>query len=316
MVKAEKETFLQTRKKAAKRDIAIRIMEQIQSLEPPGRFLTEGKGGTSPTIRGEGGGFGNTNEVHDAILSKVWVVVDRNKAINKVLHKLREKDNINGVEREGGSGGIHQSSSSQKDSFSASAGAITSHAQSGRSEESPEHASFASGAGAQKQPPETGVTNMKLGTCPNTEHCMMTMNSSTSTDLTMVPYQQFPPTSSIGNTLANGRQLKQPELVMNGLNQEGLSNTEVSFGKSGGSGDMRGMFSTNSMEMTTMHSVNSSTASISISAKEWATLFCLFQSKTAYIQSTVDLALTLTNTSVRLSTAVIPSWKPTWHLRM
>ncbi|KAL7464104.1 hypothetical protein ACHAXS_004440, partial [Conticribra weissflogii] len=58
-----------------KRLIAIEIIEMIESLDPPGRFLLECPKGSS----------GGKNAVD------YWVPADREKAISKVCHRLREK---------------------------------------------------------------------------------------------------------------------------------------------------------------------------------------------------------------------------------
>ena len=61
-------------------------MQDISSLEPPGRFLVESKG-VAPSTNSE-----NDSGVHPIILSKMWVIVDHEKALAKVMHRLRGKD--------------------------------------------------------------------------------------------------------------------------------------------------------------------------------------------------------------------------------
>lgn len=73
MVERQKKAFQKSSKRAEKRRIAADIICKIQGLEPPGRFLTEGPRG----VKGEG---------------KIWVPVEPDKALTKVMHSLREKD--------------------------------------------------------------------------------------------------------------------------------------------------------------------------------------------------------------------------------
>ncbi|KAL7460560.1 hypothetical protein ACHAXS_001006, partial [Conticribra weissflogii] len=71
-VSEKKQVYSQAETKKIKRDIAISIVQQIQSLTPPGRFLIDSSGGKNGA---------------DA---KCWVAVEQEKAIEKVLHRLRE----------------------------------------------------------------------------------------------------------------------------------------------------------------------------------------------------------------------------------
>ena len=89
MVHARRPSFRQTRKKE-KRAIALKIMQDISSLEPPGRFLTESKD-LAPSTSSENHSL-ESEGVDQLILSKVWVIVAPEKAIKKVLHSLRDKD--------------------------------------------------------------------------------------------------------------------------------------------------------------------------------------------------------------------------------
>ncbi|KAL7529357.1 hypothetical protein ACHAWF_002948 [Thalassiosira exigua] len=64
-------------KKLEKRNIAVRIVDEIGSLDPPGRFLVE------DLTRGNGGHF---------FLGRTWPPVGADKAVTKVMHLLREKE--------------------------------------------------------------------------------------------------------------------------------------------------------------------------------------------------------------------------------
>ena len=62
--------------------IAIQIVHDIATLDPPGRFLIEGAAKKGTHV---------TNEKQD-VSDMVWVIVEEDKAINKVMHRLRERD--------------------------------------------------------------------------------------------------------------------------------------------------------------------------------------------------------------------------------
>lgn len=62
--------------------MAKRIVEEIQNLDPPGRFLIEDVKSTDE---------GNGDE-KEGILGKMWIVVEKEKAVDKVMHRLRERD--------------------------------------------------------------------------------------------------------------------------------------------------------------------------------------------------------------------------------
>mmetsp|Transcript_5207 Transcript_5207/g.9555 ORF Transcript_5207/g.9555 Transcript_5207/m.9555 type:complete len:389 (+) Transcript_5207:207-1373(+) len=81
VVQDKKQAFLLARKKE-KRDIAIQVVSDIQGLSPPGRFLMEDS-------KSQNGGNNNDNE---GIMDKAWIIVETEKAVCKVMHRLREKD--------------------------------------------------------------------------------------------------------------------------------------------------------------------------------------------------------------------------------
>ena len=90
MVDAQRPKFGQIKRKG-KRAVALKIMQDISSLEPPGRFLVESKG-VAPSTNSVNDSNDNDGGVHPSILSKKWVIVDHEKVMQKVLHRLRDKD--------------------------------------------------------------------------------------------------------------------------------------------------------------------------------------------------------------------------------
>ena len=65
------------------------IMQEVSSLHPPGRFLEEDLSGSS-TSQASASQNGNGG-IHPLILSKVWVPASKDRTIDKILHRLREK---------------------------------------------------------------------------------------------------------------------------------------------------------------------------------------------------------------------------------
>ena len=91
MVDAQRPKFVQLIKRKGKRATALKIMQDISSLEPPGRFLGESKG-VAPSTNSVNDSNDNDSGVHPTILSKMWVILDHEKAMKKVLHRFRDKD--------------------------------------------------------------------------------------------------------------------------------------------------------------------------------------------------------------------------------
>ncbi len=75
LVSQKREVYSQSRDNKFKRSVALSIVEEIESLDPPGRFLINQSGIKFASIE-EG----------------AWVCVEKEKAIEKVLHRLREKN--------------------------------------------------------------------------------------------------------------------------------------------------------------------------------------------------------------------------------
>ena len=77
-----------------KRQAASDIMAEIRALNPPGRFLMEAKKGAAveaPAAEASDA-TAQDKEVHPKILSKVWILVEEDKIMTKILHRFREKD--------------------------------------------------------------------------------------------------------------------------------------------------------------------------------------------------------------------------------
>jgi len=93
MVERQRKAFVDAAKRKEKRKIATDIIQEIQNLQPPGRFLTEDP-------QGKIGGNRHTNGcasvasgcVDISVLNKGWACVEPDKALTKVMHRLREKE--------------------------------------------------------------------------------------------------------------------------------------------------------------------------------------------------------------------------------
>ena len=89
LVNAQKSTYLAAKSSKNKRAIAKSIMQQLNNLHPPGRFLIEdrsGLGHISSTAN-------DANDYsHPLVRNKVWVQVSDDLAIDKIMHSLREKE--------------------------------------------------------------------------------------------------------------------------------------------------------------------------------------------------------------------------------
>ena len=90
LVSLVKDRFVGTTVRREKRMIAMSIIQTIQTLTPPGRFLV-----ATDDMRG-GLAMGHQHDcgesVHPLILQKTWILADRDKALSKVLHRLRDKN--------------------------------------------------------------------------------------------------------------------------------------------------------------------------------------------------------------------------------
>lgn len=74
------------------------VLNQVWGLDPPGRFLVEapadaaGSEGGSVAIGAADEGGSDGDAVHPVILEKTWVCADRERALAKVTHRLRERE--------------------------------------------------------------------------------------------------------------------------------------------------------------------------------------------------------------------------------
>ena len=76
------------------RAIAERIISQIHNQNPPGRFLIDDPNASSLVVA-TATVMGRNSTIHPTIMRKVWVVVDHEKAVAKVTHRLREREKDN-----------------------------------------------------------------------------------------------------------------------------------------------------------------------------------------------------------------------------
>ncbi len=83
----------------------MQILSEIQSQTPPGRFLmpsnntskpSAAAGASSTPTTGNADDGEDSSDVHPALRAKEWVLVDRNRAYQKVLHRLREREKEKG----------------------------------------------------------------------------------------------------------------------------------------------------------------------------------------------------------------------------
>jgi len=83
---------MEEKKNKQKRAIATQIYSHIHSLMPPGRFLVEDRvpGDETRSDRSYDN-YASSSYVHPNLLKKTWLVVDREKALEKIMHRLREK---------------------------------------------------------------------------------------------------------------------------------------------------------------------------------------------------------------------------------
>lgn len=111
LVELQREDFAQQEKRAGKRAIAQSIVNEIHALG--GRFLEEDPGTKGDRLNKDGGAKSWGNAISRAIhsnpdrpddsvtdffiLDKLWIHVDQDKALKKVMHRLREKRETAGV---------------------------------------------------------------------------------------------------------------------------------------------------------------------------------------------------------------------------
>jgi hypothetical protein len=100
LVDAQKEAFDITSVRSEKRAIAVRIISQVNDLQPRGRFLREDNNTNAPQQQMDATAthatstvaLGGGEIVHPSILRKIWVPVENDEAVQKVMHRLREKE--------------------------------------------------------------------------------------------------------------------------------------------------------------------------------------------------------------------------------
>ena len=91
LVDSHKKTFLNAPSKKQKRAIATIVYNEILSLQPPGRFLVEDRSRTAVELNNDSATSSSSN-VHHTILKRTWAVVEPDKALVKIMHRMRERD--------------------------------------------------------------------------------------------------------------------------------------------------------------------------------------------------------------------------------
>ena len=89
LVQAQKSAYFSAKSSKEKRAIAKSIIQQLDNLHPPGRFIIEDRSGLchmSSTANNDA-----TDYSHPLVRNKVWVQVSDDLAIDKIMHSLREK---------------------------------------------------------------------------------------------------------------------------------------------------------------------------------------------------------------------------------
>ena len=98
MVDAQKEAFDIASVRSEKRAIAVRIISQVNDLQPHGRFLREDTNAPQQQMDATAThaistvALGGGEVVHPSILRKIWVPVENDDVVQKVMHRLREKE--------------------------------------------------------------------------------------------------------------------------------------------------------------------------------------------------------------------------------
>ena len=95
LVKEERPAFLAAKLRKDKRAIAMSIMQQVNKLDPPGRFLVEEASqadcsGADNLAAAASSSSNKSNTVDPQVLQKVWVPASNDKIVRKILHRLRE----------------------------------------------------------------------------------------------------------------------------------------------------------------------------------------------------------------------------------
>lgn len=92
MVERQRKAFVEAAKRKEKRSIATDIIQEIQNLQPAGRFLTEDpQGKVGRDSHNDGHASIVSGGIHTSIMNKSWICVEPDKALTKVMHGLREK---------------------------------------------------------------------------------------------------------------------------------------------------------------------------------------------------------------------------------
>jgi hypothetical protein len=92
LVNLYKDTFVASKNKV-KRSIAAQIYDDVRKLKPPGRFLVDDRvrGDETRSDGSNSDNYASSSDVHPNLLKKNWQIVEREKALEKIMHRLREK---------------------------------------------------------------------------------------------------------------------------------------------------------------------------------------------------------------------------------
>ena len=98
LVNSQKQLFGNAKSNKEKRSIVTSIFVTIGHLHPPGRFLVEDRRSSSSArsnpINIDGSdqsGVPSLSNIHPTLLTKTWSLVENEKALDKIMHRLRER---------------------------------------------------------------------------------------------------------------------------------------------------------------------------------------------------------------------------------
>lgn len=97
LVNSQKQLFGNAKSNKEKRSIITSIFVTIGHLHPPGRFLVEDRRSSSAwsnpsNIDGsDQSGVPSLSNIHPTLLTKTWSLVENEKALDKIMHRLRER---------------------------------------------------------------------------------------------------------------------------------------------------------------------------------------------------------------------------------
>ena len=99
LVDSQRKDIANAKDRKQKRAIATLIYNAVLELHPPGRFLVQDQRLISPELNYASAAHSGS-DVHPTLAKRTWVYVEPEKALAKILHRMRERDKE--VEKEGG----------------------------------------------------------------------------------------------------------------------------------------------------------------------------------------------------------------------